>query len=137
MWRAKRRAVWFIAERQQKQSAVFIRPAPDQRGLKRMTATAAVPHHQPRAGQGFFADLHVRDHAVCRFACHVGQHPFDQQFQLPAACFFAKETRVHHLRVVKHQQVTSIQQTRQVTEDAVHRLQRVARVKQARAAAFG
>ena len=104
--------------------AVGVGPAAQQLGLK------PAGHAQARAGQGLFADLHVRGHGA------VGQYALDQQLQLAAAGLFAKQARVDDLRVVEDQQVARVQQRGQVAEHAVHRLWAAA-VQQARGAALG
>jgi hypothetical protein len=125
-----------IAQAEPKQGPIHIGPSTQQRGFKSDARTIAVEHAQHRAHSRFFAHLHVCHHLVGRLALHKRQDPLHQQLQLPAAGFFAKQTRWHNLRVVEHQQVALLQQSGQVFEDAVHRHSASA-IEQARRAALG
>ena len=106
--------VRFVAEAQAEQLAVFIGPAAQQLG------GIAARHLQHRAHGRPFADLHVGHHFV------TGQHALDQQFQLAARGLLAKQSRFDDLGVVEDQQVAGLQEIRQFTKDAVHRLRTTA-----------
>ncbi len=88
--------------------------------------------HQCHRGAhlGLLAHAHVRRHLVAR------EHALNQQLQLATGGFFAKQTCLDDLGVVEHQQIARIQQQRQITKDAVHRLGGGA-IQQPRAAALG
>ena len=111
--------VRFVAQLEVKQLAIGIGPAPQQNGIKAAQGAAA-RHEHLAAHQRLFADLHVRHHLMAR------QHPLDQQLQLTARSFLAKDARLDHLGVVEDQQVAGIQQTGQFMKDAVHRIGRTA-----------
>ena len=112
-----------------------MRPTAQQGSFKCGGVARLVEHLQHRAHRRFFADLHVRHHLV-RSVIGVGQHPLDQQLQLPATGLFAKQTGGHHLRVVEHQQVAGLQQAGQVFETAVDE-GAVATIQQTRRTALG
>jgi len=111
------------------QRPLRIGPAAQQRAVK---ATGAEPSGQVHgaAGQGLFADLHVGHHLV------ASEHALDQQLQLAATGFLAKEARLDDAGVVEDQQVARLQQAGQGVEDAVHRRQAAA-IEQARGTALG
>ena len=67
----------------------------------------------------------------------AAQHALDQQFELAAGGFFAKQAGVEHLGVVEHQQVARAQQAGEFVKDAVHRRAGATGVQQAGAAALG
>ena len=116
-------------QREAKQRPVGVGPAPEQRG-REATALRPARDQQRAAHAWLFAHFHVRDDLV---AC---ENALDQQLQLAAAGFLAKQARLEHARVVEHEQVARLQQRRQVTKDAIHGL-RAAPVEQARGAALG
>ena len=79
---------------------------------------------------GLLADTHVGRHLVAT------QHALNQQFQLAAGGFFAKQAGIHDAGVIEYHQVTGLQQRRQVTKNAVNRGWQAA-IEQPRAAALG
>ena len=115
-------------QRKAEQRTAFIGPAAQQYSVKAAVFHAAAQMNAC-TGQGLFADLHVGHDFIAL------QHALDQQFQLAAAGFLAKDTGLDHLGVVEDEQVAFMQQIGQILEDAVHQF-RGARVEQTRGTAF-
>ena len=119
-----------VAQHKAKWRAVGIGPASEQSGAQ--VVVRAGRTHQGHRGTHFrfLAHPHVRRHLV------AGQHTFNQQLQLAAGGFFAKQAGVDDLGVVEHQQITGAQQLGQIVKNAVYR-RGTGAVQQTRAAALG
>jgi hypothetical protein len=78
----------------------------------------------------------VSHHLVGHLPGLIGQHALDQQLELTARGFVAKEAGFDDLGVIEDQQVARLQQTGQIMKDAVYRLG-ASPIEQARGTANG
>ena len=104
-----------IAEHKAVQRAFRVGPSAQHRGAKAVFMACGASHLERSAHFGLFADAHMGGYLV------AAQYAFNQQFHLTARGFFAKQAGVDDLGVVENQQVARLEQTGQLTEDAVHR----------------
>ena len=119
-----------VGQHKAKQRPGRIGPAPQQCGAQAVGVAGRAVQRHGFAHSGLFAHAQMRGHLV------AAKHAFDQEFELAAGGFFAKQAGIEHLGVVEHQQVARAQQAGEFVKDAVHRLG-ARGVKQARAAALG